>query len=257
VIHRALLIALLVAGEAAFFLLAGAVFLQLADPPFSWHDVAVLLTAPDAITSLAVWTGLLLAAQVALLAPVRRPAPMRERGHSVWVSAAAGGFLGSLLFTALVFAALEWAPVGNDSAWAAIADKNYGGWALLAIVLLAWLIATPLLYVFSRNRCREMWLSRLAAGLFTGTIFETAAIIPLDVMVRRRSDCYCATGTFFSLSLCLSVGLAAFGPAVLLPIIARRRKRWYEGRCAYCGYEKTGLEKTDRCPECGTGWRDD
>jgi len=255
--RRALLIALLATLEAALFVLAGAVFLKLADPPFTWHDVVFLLTEPDSIISLAVWTGLLIGAQVALLAPVRRPAPMRERGHNVWASIAVGGFLGSLLLTAMVFAALEWARVGNDSAWEALVDKNYGGWALLAIVLLAWVLATPMLYVFSRKRRRETWLSRLSAGLFTGTIFETAAIIPLDIMVRKRSDCYCATGTFFSLSLCLSVGLAAFGPAVILPVVARRRKRWYESRCAYCGYEKTGLEKTDRCPECGTGWRDD
>jgi rubrerythrin len=53
----------------------------------------------------------------------------------------------------------------------------------------------------------------------------------------------------------MSVGIVALGPAVLLPILSRRRKRWYAGRCDACGYDMTGTPSADRCPECGAGWR--
>ena len=107
----------------------------------------------------------------------------------------------------------------------------------------------------------EALLGRIAATLFVGTLVEAAAIMPIDVMYRRKQDCYCFAGTFGAYALLLAAGLLTLGPAILLPVLARRRKRWYGSCCDCCGYDMTGLigasRVIDRCPECGAGWRAD
>lgn len=129
---------------------------------------------------------------------------------------------------------------------------------ILAIVMpfaafLTWAVATPLLLAFIRRR--EDALGRLAARLLLGTVIETAAIIPLDVMVRRKSDCYCFEGSLFAMVLCWGVGTLVLGPWIWLVPLGRRRKRWAMGHCEACGYDMTGRMDAERCPECGAGWR--
>jgi hypothetical protein len=117
-----------------------------------------------------------------------------------------------------------------------------------------WLVGTPLIAAFVRAGPRESRLQRLAARLFLGTVVEAVAIIPLDVMVRRKTSCYCGEGTFWSLTFCGSVGVLMLGPAVFL-LLGRRRKRWLSGRCEVCEYDMSGCMDAERCPECGAGWR--
>jgi len=122
-------------------------------------------------------------------------------------------------------------------------------------VLLGWIVATPLVYAFVRRRGAEDGVSRLASRLFLGTLVETAAIIPLEVMVRRKSSCYCEETTFWALATCWGLGLLVCGPVIFLVPLSRRRKRWYAGRCDACGYDMSGCMTADRCPECGAGWK--
>lgn len=129
-------------------------------------------------------------------------------------------------------------------------------WALLGVLALSWAAFTPLLIAFCRRRPRDTAVSRMASLLFMGTIIEVAAIIPLDVMVRRKSDCYCGEGTFVALLICSVVGFFSLGPAIFLAPAMRRRKRRLSGRCEICGYDMSGVPDVDRCPECGAGWRD-
>lgn len=130
--------------------------------------------------------------------------------------------------------------------------------ALIAVVT-SWAIATPLLLAFMRKGDRITRLQRLAAWLLTGTIIETVAIIPLDVMIRRRSSCYCSEGTYWALLLLGSVGAVILGPAVYLLPLGRRRRRLAAGQCIACGYDMTAIPEAarTRCPECGAGWRDE
>ena len=192
--------------------------------------------------------------QAMLLLPVRRPTFSRERrGVPLWLSAASAGAAVALLWGAAaagVAGAIQLMPVGGP---ALIDDRAARG--IVASVVVAWVIATPLLVTFVRRRQRETALGRVAAWLFMGTVVEAVAVVPLDVMMRRKTDCFCDTGTFWALSACGTVGLFSLGPAIVLPLVARRRRRWLAGRCDACGYDMTGTPRAERCPECGTGWR--
>lgn len=214
------------------------------------------------------------ALQIVLLWPVRRPV-LTPSGWPLRLSAALAALLGSLLAVGL-FAAVADIPWLLDRTLLSPEVVNRlsarqahpsGGWRtqgespvihslwLTGLMLgISWLILTPIFLAFLRRNRPETGLARLAARLFTGTVVEAVAIIPLDVMVRRKSDCYCEHGTFWALVACIGVGTVVAGPAAWLPILARRRKRWWR-RCQACGYDMRGLPKADRCPECGTGWR--
>lgn len=240
------------AVQAAFVLIAGAVIWGAG----SASDVIDALSdASYVLWALAAAAGLMLA-QAVFVWPVRRPVSRAERGWPVLVSLGLAGLGAALVFVGLAFGLMEVIELvggeGSDLDQAAWQAAWWGGLGL------GWLVATPLLIAFARGRRagrRETMLGRIAARLFLGTIIETAAIIPLDVMVRRRTDCYCGEGTFYALLICGGVGTFALGPAIWLPLLARRRKRWYEGRCDACGYDMRGTPAAERCPECGAGWR--
>jgi hypothetical protein len=193
-------------------------------------------------------TLVILALQAVFLVPIRRPA-VSTHGWPILLSLAIGGLLLALMVIAMVMA------VGH-------VVMIYGGFEpdrpfliLLGVLAAAWLVSTPLLVAFCRRGRREQVLQRLAAGIFIGTIVEAAAIIPLDALVRRREECVCATGTFLGLAICGSIGVFVFGPAIFLPLVLRHRKRWYGRRCTVCGYDMTGNQTAEQCPECGAGWR--
>lgn len=200
-------------------------------------------------------------AQAALVLPVARPSAKRSRGTPVWISMA----LAAVAIAALCVSAV-WAA---DSIAFAIGSRHdeSSDWVMnwryaVAGGIAAWIPATLLLVAFARRSAasdpalsREDLLARTAALVFKGTMVKVAAIIPLDVMVRRRTNCYCDTGTFMALTVCATVGLFALGPAIFLPLLARRRAMWHHGRCEVCGYDMQGNLKAERCPECGAGWK--
>lgn len=194
------------------------------------------------------------ALQAVLLWPIRSPAPRpgARPGASLWLSISVASLAAALLVGGILAALtdLVWLITGHDAGDAEV-------WGIGGMVLLSWAMFTPLLMAFCRRERRETALGAIAGALFLGTIVEAAAIIPLDVMVRRRTNCYCGQGTYWALIVCGSVGLFALGPAILVPLLGRRRKRWYAGHCDACGYDMSGTPNADRCPECGAGWRQD
>ncbi len=193
------------------------------------------------------------AAQAAFLWPVRRPASS-EHGRSLWWSiavAAAGcaaltfGAIGVLFDAARLAGWTDW--------W--LGDRTPAVWGVIAAGAASWLVWTPLIRSFCESGRRETALARLAARIFLGTLVEVVAMTPLAVMVRRKTNCYCSAGSFGALLACIGVGWFAFGPAAFLPLLARRRKRWYAGHCDACGYDMSGCMGAERCPECGAGWK--
>lgn len=199
------------------------------------------------------WASLFTILQGLFLFPVRKPCAIAKRGTSVWVSLSIAGLLMVAMALALVFAfesALRLMFGDNGlSDW----DPHPAAW--ISMLVVSWVFFTALLIRFCRATPRETMLSRLASRLFLGTIVEVAAIIPLDIMIRRKTDCYCFGGSYFALSICGTIGLFIAGPAVILVLLCKRRKRWYRGRCDACGYDMSGCVDAERCPECGTGWR--
>ena len=88
--------------------------------------------------------------------------------------------------------------------------------------------------------------------LVAGTFAEVLLTVPVDVMVRRRTSCYCDEGTFWALIVGGTTALWTFGPEIVLLFLAVRLKhREVKGVCVRCGYDLRGLPEP-RCPECGT-----
>jgi hypothetical protein len=123
------------------------------------------------------------------------------------------------------------------------------------ILLLNWLVGAVAMWTFTRSRDPESALRCLVSRLFLGTLIETAALIPIDVMIRRKTSCYCEETTLWALTFCWGVGTLTLGPAIWLVPLSKRRRRWHGGRCEVCDYDMSGCMKSLRCPECGAGWR--
>lgn len=238
--------------EAALIYAAGLLWLSAAGGEFTVRDLLAMLAEPEAHILVGAWTALIIGMQVALLLPVRRPFAISEAGTSLKAS-----LIAAALAIALLTCAGIWALIEGMKLWEDFVDLPGAGWIILGMIGFAWLLTTPLLLVFCRNAPRDSLIARLSTRLFLGTMIETAAIIPLDVMVRRRTDCYCGEATFLALTATGTVGLFAMGPAIFAPLLARRRKRWWASRCESCGYDMSGNLRADRCPECGAGWRAD
>lgn len=173
------------------------------------------------------------------------------RGTPLWLSLVIAGLGAATLLAGVLLALID--------AVELIRGEEFDGWvyplAVLPAFALAWCVSTPLLVAFARKRPHDTALTRIASTMFIGTIVEAAAVIPIDVMVRRKTDCYCGEGTFWALTFSAGVGVLVLGPAILLMPLGRRRRRLLAGRCGVCGYDMAGTPDASRCPECGAGWR--
>ncbi len=167
----------------------------------------------------------------------------------IGVSVAIAGTISAALLLGAALAIME----GIEQVAGSSLFEDAWHWPILGSIGLGWAVCTPLIWAFVRRGPRESQLSRLASRLFLGTVIETVAVIPLDVMVRRKTDCYCQEGTFWSLVLCGSAGFLMLGPGVFF-LLGRRRRRWLAGRCEVCEYDMSGCMDAERCPECGAGW---
>lgn len=195
-------------------------------------------------------------AQMIFLLPVRQPGLTGAHGRSIKKSLMiASTTIGILTLAVLLGIAGFFEDVFDMDLDSYLSFPGEPYTTFGATIIFGWLIATPLLIRFTKPGRKEDVLARVSKKLFIGTIIEVALLIPLDVMVRRKTSCYCWAGTYWALTICGFVGVFALGPAVFLPILSKRRKAWYGGHCGVCGYDMTGMLKAPRCPECGTGWR--
>jgi len=121
-------------------------------------------------------------------------------------------------------------------------------------IVIGWVIWTPLLLTFARRTPGRSRWSRWIYWLLGGTVLETLIVIPLDVMVRRRTECYCASGTLFALIISMWALLWLTGPGIVIAATSKRRRLWAETHCIACGHDK-GPSPGANCPECGHEWR--
>jgi hypothetical protein len=124
---------------------------------------------------------------------------------------------------------------------------------MLIAAAISWLFWTVLLVRFVRRRQGQGVFGRIVGLLLGGTILEVVVVLPLDILVRRRTDCYCATGSFWTLCLSAWALLWLTGPGIVLALTSKRRRLWWDAHCMQCGYEK-GPSPGERCPECGFEW---
>ena len=155
-------------------------------------------------------------------------------------------------FTIAVLDALMTRPPDGDVLQAGIA-VGVAAWVGGLVLVVASLRRDP-------AASREALVHHMAKRLLQGSAFEAVALVPFDVMIRRKTDCYCAAGTVLAWAICFAVGLVVLGPAVLLPALIRQRERWYRGRCEGCGLpfrlddaHVAGYRGpiVDRCGGCG------
>lgn len=236
-------VVLIVVFTAVYGTIAGGEWdpMPLADYLQVWQDEEMLLL-------FAIWVPLLTGLQCLLLLPLQMRVKRGRRGRSVYFSMAAAG-----AFLALVVTGFGAALAEVIVLYSRLEPEGWSAWMLFGGLGLSWLVFTVLLVRYARRSSRETddLLTHVARIVFAGTVVETIALIPLDVMVRRKTDCYCFTGSLWALMLSGAVGIVVAGPAVLLPLLSPRPRWLRAGRCEWCGYDRTGLDAAAVCPECG------
>lgn len=228
---------------------------------FRWLDGAgELLSEPQWWASALIGCGIIAVTQYLFLLPVvwLKP-PEGTRPRSLTRSLILGALVAALLTGGLGLGVAELAGsllIGDfqHDPWAdELLGEVWIGPAILVTLLGSWVFWSMVLLVFSRRLWPDTVLGRLVILLLGGTIVELLVVVPIDIMVRRRSDCYCAAGTFWSLCVA-AVGLVWLtGPGIVFALTARRRRMARQTHCAGCGQPK-GPSPGPVCPECGYAW---
>jgi hypothetical protein len=94
----------------------------------------------------------------------------------------------------------------------------------LTIIACFWLPWTLVFFRFARAADSELLLQRITRWLLRGSILELLVAVPSHIIVRRREDCCAPGGTFWGITMGLSVMLLCFGPAVFF-LFAERFNR--------------------------------
>ena len=198
--------------------------------------------------------GLIAATQFLFLVPLVDVRVSLRRTGKPWLI----GMLGAAFAAAMASTALLLALV--DLAWLIRfrEGREFGDYPGLALVVLGtlactWVVWTPLLVVFSRRWPHRTMPGRLVGLLLGGTLLELLVILPVDIVVRHRNSCYCATTSYQATWIAGLVLLWLAGPGVFIALTSKRRRAWLEHHCHHCGYRK-GPSPGPRCPECGREW---
>lgn len=219
-------VVLLVAYAA---LLAGAVGFCLWQDADGWVVVVGLLV-------LFGLQGLFLLGMPAL----RWPRPTRRRAMAA--SLVTGALVAGLLTFGLLATVLNLFDL-----WKAATNKIGGHifW-VIAVAWGGWLVAFAVMWA-------GQWLggfAKLYKLLIAGTWLELLVTIPVDVQVRKRTNCYCGEGTFFALVLGSLVAVWSFGPGLALLFLTRRLQRdGFFSACGKCGADLSAVA-AKRCPAC-------
>ena len=172
--------------------------------------------------------------------------PKPTSGIPMVISMSTGALLAGLLtfgvFATLLNAFNVWDRIVNavefNIFW--VIAAAWGGWFFVFLVM--W--AGEWLHVFRR----------IYKFLIAGTVLELLVTIPVDVHVRRRTQCYCGEGTFFAMVIGITLAVWSFGPGLVMLFLTRRlQRKGYFSICRKCTYDLRGQPPgSDHCPECGT-----
>ena len=186
--------------------------------------------------------------------------PSGDRRKSLILSLLLGALVAAVLTLSMMLALGELGSqiahgTWNETPWSddEMLQSPWVFGAGIVVLVTSWLGWGFLLMVFTRQLWADRLLGRVTRLLFAGTVIETLVVLPIDIMVRRRTDCYCATGTFYALCLSTAALLWLSGPGIVFALTATRRRRVHEGHCGRCG-QAAGPSPGAVCPECGDAW---
>jgi len=210
------------------------------------------------------WPSIILVVtQMLFLWPIRGGrVRARPDGKPLLMMVASAGFVGSVLTLGLFWGIggaiqLVWS-VGarQDPSDFDPGVSEAAGWSILLIGLMcSWILWTIALLRFAARHSGSRAADRIAGLLLKGTAAEVILLLPLDIMMRRRTDCYCSTGSFYAMCFSAWALLWLCGPGAYLAVTSKRRREWVLHHCDRCGYEM-GPSPGDKCPECGFVWQE-
>lgn len=201
------------------------------------------------------WLGLLtvviVVPQAIFLLPVVRPPRVAKRPRSLLKSVVMVSFAAALIVACLAWGSLELLTPGE-----AVETFDVVVWkpfitVPLAVLLPGWCLWGR--FLWRRSHAYDpVAIDRLMAPLLRSTAIGLGLLFPIDLYVRHKKDCFCATSSAWGLALSLAALLWQLGPFVLLLATRKQRQRLRRQICLTCGYAR--IPGTDRCPECGRGW---
>jgi hypothetical protein len=231
--------------------------------------------------------GLLLEATLRSMSGLTAVSSDRDSEVLLWLPIPAALALAQVAFISPLVGPLRLAPTGRSMRWTVIgASVMVGGltcillWSILQAIELAAQVSQPRAYTDNGPvarmwrtphvlysawfACGALWtwalrrsiasrdpdtISRFARRMLAGTCVELVLALPLYLLVRKRTQCMCATPNFWSIVVGLLGLVWLCGPAGVLLLTRSARRRWRAGACARCGYPlRAG---SARCSECG------
>lgn len=232
-------------------------------------------------TTISPWLGagisaiVFVGSQVVFVLPLVKPPSASSMGRpllgSMVIAGCVAAFL-TLVFGMLVMSIVEMTmfPPLEDN-WGVFSALFFGWWAAdwsasngvlgsksetyvlyieLGVLVISWVFWSSLLWVFVQRRHKDPGsFVRITGWLFAGTLIELLLAIPLMLIVRRRLDCYCASGSFGALMLSMMACLWLCGPGIVIALFWRKRP-WTKDHCFRCGYPRKVATAT-LCSECG------
>lgn len=94
----------------------------------------------------------------------------------------------------------------------------------IGLPLLTWIAWTAVFWRMSGAMEPRALVERQTKWMLRGSILELLVAVPTHVVTRGRPECCAGFGTFFGITMGVSVMLLAFGPAVFVLFYARWRR---------------------------------
>lgn len=191
--------------------------------------------------------------QAIFLLPIFRPPEPSKRARSLKKSAALAGCAAALIAAGLAWSLFELAAGEEDAI--EMGERFLPGFFVLlpmAILVPTWVLWGRFFWRLS-SPCDPLSMDRMMKPLLANTAIGMVLMLPIDAIVRRKKDCYCATGSFWGLVLGIITALWLLGPFVVLWLSRTRRLRLRRHACLACGHARPP-GPTSACQECGRGW---
>jgi hypothetical protein len=219
-------------------------------------------------------TAVIVASQIIFIIPMATPPKLTTKGRSLRLQMLMAGLLGTIL--TVVFAMLVASFItsivldqAKEDGWGYAFMLFSGVWILelgnieledlqdpmflgnVGFIFTTWCIWSSLLWKhIKRSKHDPGVLANFTGKLFAGSLVEILLSIPLFVMVKRKTNCYCDTGSFGAMIMSVMACLWLFGPFMFIVLVWRKRP-WTRTHCFACGYPRK-IKKANICSECGS-----